>query len=371
MFTPEQKAAVAAPLASAKSLPPCAYTSPEIFEAELREVFYKEWVCVAREEHVPAPGDYRSVHVVDQPLIVVRQDNGELRAMSGICPHRAMLIVSDHGQARSFSCPYHRWKFALDGNLISAPHMEDVSGFSAQDCKLQTVRLETWEGFIFVNLDSQAAPLAAKLKQLDSIVGNYRMRDMVVAASLEFDCPWNWKILVENFMEAYHHIGPHLASVQPTHNAKDSYITGSVEEGWSVVHMPEVEGRSAEGGLPPIDGLTEQQRTETLASVIMPTLAWLNTASVAFWYELRPIAHDQLTLIIHTLLPREVAQGPEGPEIAQLVQASIEHIHLEDVAVNAGPWKGLQAPLTIQGNLSLLEKAIWQMNQWWLQRVDK
>jgi phenylpropionate dioxygenase-like ring-hydroxylating dioxygenase large terminal subunit len=293
-----------------------------------------------------------------------------------------MQIVTDHGSARNFSCPYHRWKFGLNGDLISAPHMDNVDNFPSADCALRAVKVETWEGFVFVNLDPDSSPLSARLRQLDEIVGGYRMRDLVVAASLEFDCSWNWKILVENFMEAYHHVGPHLESVQPTHvgphlesvqpthNAKDSYVSGSVKDGWSVLHMPEVADAPDEEGLPPIEGLSEKQKTEILASLVMPTFAWLNTSSVAFWYELRPKAFNQMTLVIHTLLPKEIANSPGGGEIAEAVQATIEHIHLEDISVNEGPWKGLQSPLTAQGPLSLLEESIWQMNQWWLQRVD-
>jgi hypothetical protein len=110
--------------------------------------------------------------------------------------------------------------------------------------------------------------------------------------------------------------------------------------------MPEVADAPDEEGLPPIEGLSEKQKTEILASLVMPTFAWLNTSSVAFWYELRPKAFNQMTLVIHTLLPKEIANSPGGGEIAEAVQATIEHIHLEDISVNEGPWKGLQSPLT-------------------------
>ncbi len=370
MFTAEEKASVKAPLSSAKTLPPVAYTDPTVFGMELQALFYKEWICVAREEQIPQPGDYRSVEVVDQPLIVVRQDDGGIHAMSSICPHRAMQIVNEHGNTRNFSCPYHLWKFNLTGELISAPHMDNVDDFPPQGCGLQAVKVETWEGFIFVNLDVNAMPLTSRLAQLEEIVGSYRMQDMRIAASIEFDCPWNWKLLAENFMEAYHHIGPHLQSLQSTHNARDSYVSGSIAGGWSVLHMPETDGQGEADGLPIIDGLTTRQRQEALASLIMPTFAWINTPSVAFWYEMRPRTFEQMTLVIHTLLPEAMANSPEGSEVAALVQASIEQIHLEDISVNEGPWRGLNAPLTAQGPLSLLEESIWQMNQWWLKRVD-
>jgi phenylpropionate dioxygenase-like ring-hydroxylating dioxygenase large terminal subunit len=373
VLNPQDVKRVTAPLSSACTLPPVAYTSKDVFDAELKNLFYKEWICVAREDQIPEPGDYQSVQVADQPLIIVRLRGGTVHAMSAICPHRAMQVVDKCGNANNFSCPYHLWKFSLDGSLISAPHMDKVENFPPPGCGLTTVNLDIWEGFIFINLDLASPPLTDRLGKLNEIVGEFRMKHMVVAASLEFDCPWNWKILLENFMEAYHHLGPHRESVQPDYDAKDSYVSGSVDDGWSVLHMPEVAGKKQqndEDGLPPIEGLTAKQQTEILASTIMPSFAWLNSPSVAFWYQLQPTAYNQMKLIIHTLLPREIAHSPDGEEIAALVQATINHIHIEDIAVNLGPWKGLNAPLTTQGPLSLLEESIWQMNQWWIQRMQ-
>lgn len=329
-------------------------------------------MCVARQDQIPTTGDYRCVEIVDQPLIVVRLDDGSVHAMSSICPHRAMPVSKDNGNAAYFQCPYHLWKFNLNGDLVSTPYMDDVENFPLGNCSLRAVAVEIWEGFIFVNLDPDAEPLAPRLGKLNDIVAGYRMTDQVVASSLDFDSPWNWKILVENFMEAYHHIGPHVESAQPRYHAKDSYTSGSVEDGWSVLHMPEVPGSGGQddgAGLPSIEGLSEKQKTEILACLIMPTCAWLQSSSVTFWYQIRPSACGQMKLTIHTLLPREIAGSPDGKEIAQACQATIEHIHLEDISVNEGPWKGLHAPLTRQGRLSHLEESIWQMNQWWVQRM--
>jgi len=372
MFTPEELKSVTAPLSSARTLPPGSYISEEIFDVELKNLFHKEWICVAREEQIARPGDYRSVEIVDQPLIVVRLNDGTVHAMSSICPHRAMPVTEDNGHADNFQCPYHLWKFGLDGKLISTPYMDDVKNFPIGTCSLKAVKVEIWEGFIFINLDHQASSLTARLGELNNIVAGYRMGDLVIATSLEFDSPWNWKILLENFMEAYHHIGPHIESAQPRYHAKDSYSSGSIEDGWSVLHMPEAPGSGEKSDgeeLPPMEGLSGKQKTEILASVIMPTFTWLQTPSVTFWYQVQPTAYDHMKLTIHTLLPRDIANSPGGKEIAAAVQAGIEHIHLEDISVNEGPWKGLHAPLTQQGPLGPLEESIWQMNQWWVHRM--
>lgn len=358
---------IRAPLENGWTLPPAAYTAPEIFTQEIRKIFYREWICVAREEQLPEVGDYRLVQLVDQPLIVVRQKDASVKAMSAICPHRGMPVIDSNGNASNFSCPYHLWKFSLDGSLISAPLMDDVNELPA-DCRLPPARVATWQGFIFVNMDPDTPSLPERLTGLDELVGAYDMSTMRIAGSIDYDCPWNWKLLVENFMEAYHHIGPHNASLQGTYPARDSYVNGSVERGWSVLHMPSVESHE-QPLLPPRPLLDETQSSQSLASVVMPTFCWINSPAIAFWYELQPRTHDDMTLTIHALAPEEMLAGDTDGVAGNLLLEAIKNIHEEDIAVNLGPWKGMQAPMTGQGRLSRLEESIWQINQWWAERM--
>ena len=361
---------VRAPLEEGWTLPPVAYTRPEIFQQEVKTLFYREWICVAREEQLLASGDYRAVQVIDQPLIVVRQPDKSIRAMSAICPHRGMPVVESHGQAKHFSCPYHLWKFALDGALVSAPLMNEVADLPT-DCGLAPVLVDTWQGFVFVNLDPEASSLSERLTHLNELVEGYDMTSMRIAGSVDYDCPWNWKLLIENFMEAYHHIGPHNDSLQGLYPARKSYVSGSVEDGWSMVHMPSVNEKAEEEErlLPDIPGLNKKQLSETLASVIMPSFCWLNTPAIAFWYELQPSSHDDMKLTIHAMAPKEMLDGDDAAEAGQFLLEVIKGIHEEDIPVNLGPWRGMHAPLAKQGRLSRLEESVWQLNQWWAHRV--
>ena len=365
MLSKVQIESITAPLGRAKTLPPVAYASAEFFSAECENIFTAEWLCVARQEQLPNAGDYRRVDVVGQPLILVRLEDHTLHAMSAVCAHRGMPVVEGAGNTTHFQCPYHAWRYDLTGSLISTPLMQGVQ--IEEDCRLPVVQVEIWNDFIFVNLDANAEPLASRLTALNEITKPFQMDDLVCVSSSEWDCPWNWKILVENFMEAYHHLGPHLQSIQPLHAAKDSYVSGSVDEGWSVLHMPRREG-SEEREMPGADTAT----VESLAGVIMPCFCWLNLpgANAAIWYQLFPQSHDQMKLVLHVMLPRSVAEGPEAPAMAEAVQQIIDDIHREDIAVNEGPWLGLNAPLAQAGPLSLLEESIWQLNQWWLRRVS-
>ncbi len=354
------------PLERAWTLPPAAYTDARVFSAEAAELFNREWICVARVDQVAAPGDYLSVDLVEQPIVITRDFSGVLHALSRICLHRAMPVIEGAGNTRRLTCPYHRWVYELDGSLRGSPMMEDVENFDVHDCRLPSLQLEVWEGFVFVNLDPDARPLTPQLTGLSPLVENYQFADLVVAETIEFDSPWNWKILVENFLEAYHHIGTHKETLEPNFPSRASSVADNQGQPWSFLWMPGKEPvPEAEIVFP---RLTDEQKQGLFAAAVFPTFLFAATAHSGIWYQLEPRAHDAMTLKIHVLLPAEVAavlSDQEKREIGELVSV----IHLEDIEVNQGPWRGLHAALTTQGRLSTFEKAIWQLNQYWADRL--
>jgi phenylpropionate dioxygenase-like ring-hydroxylating dioxygenase large terminal subunit len=354
------------PLSSAWTLPPAAYTDPAVYAAERERIFARDWICVARAEQLPNPGDYVCVDLPTQPIVVVRGMDGELQAMSRVCLHRAMPVAEGSGNTRRFVCPYHHWTYELDGRLRSAPMMDGLEDFATGSCRLPQLQLALWQGFVMVNVDPDAPALAPQLTGLDALIQNYGLGKLVVTTTLEFDSPWNWKILVENFMEAYHHIGPHRNTFEPVYPARDSYVEDNDEAPWSLLRMPGHESPAgAEGGLPPLPGLEPQQHHELLAGVVYPNLLFALSGELGVWYQLMPSAHDQMQLKIHALLPEEVAAALDDDGRTGIAE-SLRLVHLEDIEVNAGPWRGLQGTLTRQGRLSRYEKAIWQLNQLWL-----
>jgi phenylpropionate dioxygenase-like ring-hydroxylating dioxygenase large terminal subunit len=360
---------VAAPLASACTLPPRAYTDPDVWSREVGSIFRQDWICVARSSQVSEPGDYLAVDLVDQPVLVTRDDNSTLRAMSNVCLHRSMPLASGSGSARWIVCPYHQWSYGRDGSLHSAPLMDGADGFDIDSCRLPQLAVEEWEGFVFVSMQSNPIPLASQLAPLAATLEHYALRDLVIADTIEFDSPWNWKILVENFMEAYHHIGPHRDTFQQSNPAKDSFVVDNAGGPWSLLHMPGVTDLDESPDLPFLSGLDRDRRADLLAACVYPTLLFAVTGTLATWYEVIPHAHDRMTLRIHLLLEPDVAADPEVIAALPLIREGLSWIHGEDIAVNEGPWRGLHAPLAAQGRLSLYEAAIWQFNQYWLDRM--
>jgi len=368
---PTELARVAAPLPTAWTLPPAAYTDPGVWSHEVSSVFRTDWICVARSSQVAEPGDYLAVDLVDQPVLVIRGDAGSLRAMSNVCLHRSMPLASGAGNARWIVCPYHQWSYGRDGSLHTAPMMEGADGFDIDACRLPQLAVEEWEGFVFVSMDNHTGPLAPQLEPLRATLEQYGLADMVIADTIEFDSPWNWKLLVENFMEAYHHIGPHRDTFQQSNPAKESFVVDNEGGPWSLLHMPGTTDIDESADLPFLSGLDRERRADLLAACVYPTCLFAVSGTLGTWYEVIPKAHDQMTLRIHLLLEPDVATDPEVVESMSLIREGLRWIHGEDIPVNEGPWRGLHAPMAAQGRLSPYEAAIWQFNQYWLSRLGR
>ncbi len=369
LLSPDQHARVAAPLDHAWTLPPHAYTDPAVYVRETEAIFQRDWICVAHVDQLPDAAGHLAVDLHDHPILITRDESGAVHAMSNVCLHRAMPLADGAGTGRWIVCPYHQWSYALDGRLHTAPMMDGAVEFDIAECRLPAVAVEIWEGFVFVSLAQTPEALAAQLEPLRRRIRNYRLGEMAIAHTLEFDSPWNWKLLVENFMEAYHHIGPHRETFQQTNPAAQSHVVDNESGPWSLLRMPGNTDLDESPDLPFLPGLERSQRADLLAFCVFPYTLVATTGTLATWYQLVPRAHDRMTLRIHVLVDADVAVDRTMEDALAHLVDGVTWIHGEDIPVNEGPWRGLHSPLATQGRLSPYEEAIWQLNQLWLRRV--
>lgn len=204
---------------SAWTMPPEFYTSEKFLEIERRELFQKEWVCLGRSHQVCNPGDFFTAEVNDEPLLIVKTRENEIKILSNVCRHRGSIIVEGDGNAKGFVCPYHSWSYDIDGSLKRTPFIENRSDFEKDSCRLPSFACEIWGGFIYVNLNGKAEPLNLQLQGLSDLIKNYHVDDMVELHGEESVWETNWKCLAENFMEGYHLSSVHektLHSITPT-----------------------------------------------------------------------------------------------------------------------------------------------------------
>jgi choline monooxygenase len=199
-----------APLAEASTIPAPWYIDPRIAELERLQVFSKTWQLVARTEQVATEGKFVATTLAGEPIVVVRGSDGELRGFYNVCRHHAAAVVTQPcGQAAILQCPYHGWKYSLDGSLKGMPEFDGVENFDRAQNGLVPIRVETWECFVFVNLDSQAAPLGAFLGGLVNRVAHLGISQLHFFDRRTFNINCNWKVFVDNYLDGGYHV-PHL-----------------------------------------------------------------------------------------------------------------------------------------------------------------
>jgi Rieske 2Fe-2S family protein len=216
-----------------QTLPSSWYTDSPVFELEREHIFFREWVCVGREEELIDSGDHKVLDLYGQSILLVRNEQSELRAFYNVCRHRGARLCPATAQQdsndrlplkggvvnnRSIVCPYHAWSYDLNGALQRAPHMRPEMGFDATEVKLHPVGCETWGGFIFLNLSPDTAPpfeqgIAASAQRFQ----RYPLSELRLGQRIQYDVNANWKVLCENYNECYHcgPVHPELCKVVP------------------------------------------------------------------------------------------------------------------------------------------------------------
>lgn len=193
-------------LSRATTLPARWYTDPAFFELEKERIFWHTWQPVGFTNQLSNSGDFIACDLLGEPLVITRDANGTLHALSNVCRHRASTIAAGNGHCSALRCPYHGWTYSLDGRLQGQPEFEGVCNFDRSTVALPPYRIERWAPFLFVNLDTNASPLAEILGDIPREVSNigcdlsklryYGRRDYVI------DC--NWKVYIDNYLEGYH-----------------------------------------------------------------------------------------------------------------------------------------------------------------------
>jgi phenylpropionate dioxygenase-like ring-hydroxylating dioxygenase large terminal subunit len=389
--------AAALPLNRARTLPAQAYTSEEFFDWENARLLRGGWQCVAHVSQIPAAGDFLNLDLLGEPLIVVRGKDGFVRVLSRVCPHRAMDIMPEgfgydgHGPAearpetagcghsRIFLCPYHAWTFELDGRLKACPEMHQAEGFVRDDFQLKNFRCETWEGFVFVNLDGHAPPLADGLGEMAGDLAAFRLSEMKLVVAREWDCAFNWKVLVENFMESYHHLGIHHRTLQPVMPARDTW-TEQERRHYVRAHLPYKDTVREEysafeqrgdfsADLPPVPGISPAQKSEWGLFLVHPTFLLATAPDRVIWYRLQPLGPNRLKLLTTTLVPAGVVARENFAHLRDKAAGLLTAFHLEDMEVCTAVQRGLYASGWQPGRLSHLEMPVWLFYRYLAARI--
>lgn len=294
-------------MAFESTLPGRYFHDPAIFAREQARIFAEMWVCAGRADALPKPGDFLTIELAGESVIVLRGRDGELRAFLNVCRHRgARLCLEQAGNTGpALQCPYHAWSYALDGRLVGAPNIARDESLDRAALGLAPVNLEIWEGLIWLSLADDPASvreqlepaLVARFGALEKFQ-RYGIGNLAVGTSISYDIAANWKLVVENFMECYHcaPVHPELTRLLPEFRNGTSY-QGIIGQGTDFADDIEGFTLSGSGQRAMLPGLLPSDDRLYYGFVLWPNL----------FVNLLP---DHV--ILHTLVPT-------GPETSRVV----------------------------------------------------
>lgn len=351
----ELRANVSVPFERAFAMPKSVYTSPEFAEAELKHIFAKEWLCAGRAEALPNPGDYMTMTIAGEPIIILRDREGQLRGMSNVCRHRMSTLLEGRGNTRAIVCPYHAWTYNLDGSLRGAPAMAANEEFCRDKIALPPVRVENWLGWIMVTLNQDAPAPHEALADVARLIGYLDMSTYTETFRETFTWATNWKVLAENFMESYHLPVCHSGTIGGTVDLmKMTCPEGTPAFNYHyIVKNDTVPLALAHPSNTTLKG--DERRITWLLSIYPALLITLTPGY--FWYlSLTPNGPGSVEVLFGGGMSAEWMADPEAEAHLAKVKALLDDVNVEDKGCVEKVYRGLVAGLSEPGPLSHLER---------------
>lgn len=367
-FSDEEVAAVRRPLSQASFLPPRIYSSAEIFTFEKTVMFRKTWLPLCHASQISEPGSYIARQLFDEPVIALRDRDGNIRVFSNVCRHRNALLTRPGAgvcKGRRLTCPYHGWVYGLDGKLIAAPFMDQTDTFAKGDIGLPEVRFEIWHGFVMVNFDGEAPSLLKQLEPFEPKVAPYRFEDMVAIEFRRTTVAWNWKISLENFSEAYHQPFIHPDTFDG-HFPATLATYEDVEGPYGMFWMHQKNNELPPFLVPPVEGMPEQYYRAYSVVNVYPLLHIFTDASIPLWMDWNITEKDSHELIWYMMVPKSRLADADEEALKMEFRAIMEPILLEDVEVCEAVGAGVRSELAQAGRPSHMEKTVHQFHNWLL-----
>ena len=364
----ELLAAAARPLEDARAMPPSVYTSPGFLQREIETIFSREWFCVGRSSGLANPGDYVTCDLAGQPVVVLRDREGQIRAFSNVCLHRMSTLLEGSGNARVIVCPYHAWTYGLDGKLRGAPFMAQTTGFCKHDYALPEIRCEEWLGWIYITLDRDRPAVASELGALERMIAPYRMENYVECFRETHVWDTNWKVLAENFMESYHLPVCHADTVGGHSKLEEMECPPGLPA--FNYHWITKEASLAIGNAHPSNTRLEGHWRKTTALLTLYPSHLITLTPGYFWYlSLHPKGTGQVAITFGGGLSPEFMEDPKAQNYVASLKALLDEVNLEDRGCTEKVFRGLSAGSARPGHLSYLERPIYDFMQYIAERT--
>jgi choline monooxygenase len=346
------------PLEKARTIPATWYRDPAIYVLESRRAFADCWLAAGRREQVAQPGSYLTMNLAGEPILIVRDENGHLRAFANVCRHRAALLMTDEcGQATRLRCRYHGWTYDLAGRLRGVPEFDGVEEFCREEGGLPELAVAEWGPFVWVNGDRNAPSLADHLAPLPERSAG-RIDRLHWSERRVYDVACNWKVFVDNYLDGGYHINyvhPGLAGVLDY----GQYRTEMFAHG-SVQRSPMKAPASGSESVADVRASDEAQYWWIFPNFMLNLYADVMDTNIVL-----PLGPERCRVVFDFYFAEEKSPGFMGDSIA-----IAERIQREDVSISEEVQRGLASRSFHSGRYSVRrEGPVYQFHQMLARRL--
>ena len=340
------------------SLPGWLYHDPEFFAAEVRAFLRASPQIVCHESEIAEPGEWRSLEYLGESMIVMRGDDGEVRAFSNVCRHRgSRLVDGEAGCAKVLTCPYHAWSYARDGRLVGVPHRNEYPALRTEELGLHRVPVERWHGFLFVTLEPGAPSVADMMAPYADEVALYRFEELRAIGRVTLrPRPLNWKTIADNYSDHLHIAVGHPGLTR---------LFGRNYRIEAETHVDKMEGdlvdkessnpseRAYQRLLPRVDHLPESYQRKWLYYKLFPNVAFdIYPDQVDFMQFLPVSATETVIREISYALPDERREMKAARHLNWRIN---RRVNAEDTELITRVQLGMQSPSYMAGPLGTSE----------------
>jgi phenylpropionate dioxygenase-like ring-hydroxylating dioxygenase large terminal subunit len=364
----ELQANAALPFEQARAMPKSVYTSEEFLAQEIEHIFAEDWFCAGRASSLKQPGDYITLELANQPIMVIRDKDGTIRAQSNVCLHRMSTLLEGSGNTKVIVCPYHAWSYNFDGTMRGAPAMKRNEAFCKDKLHLPQVRCEEWLGWIMVSLNPDAEPVAESLSQVQDLVSQYGMENYTETFHETHVWDTNWKVLAENFMESYHLPVCHAGTIGGLSKLEEMDCPPG-KPAFNYHFILKDDSLKIALAHPSNTRLEGNWRRTTTLLAIYPSLLITLTPGY-FWYlSLHPQGVGQVRIIFGGGMSTEFVDDPEAQAHFAKLKDLLDDVNVEDRGCTEKVYKGLCSQFAKPGHLSHLERPNYDFAQYLASRT--
>ena len=358
-------------LNEARHLPGIFYTSQEIFQLEMQNIFMREWLCVGRVEEYANAGDYRAMRIAGEPIVVCRSQDESLSAFRNICQHRGVEVAVGQGNAKRFTCRYHGWTYGNDGRLFGAPHKDEVVGFDFKNCRLPLLKLESWGGYVFVNFDPRSRPLTECLDDdgVREFASFLQPENTKISDKFEFEVACNWKFIPENLMDMYH-VGVIHKTSFGAHFPVEDFRYNLTGKGYNAFYEALTMAPNGDTLFGPMPWLEDKVGDKFACTTwIRPTMNLFGRHDLIQPWVATPLSVDRTRVTIYTQLPNSFFDMPNFEKKNQLYADFIKLVATEDESMLESLQNGVGSSGFTPGPTVKLERAIHHLLNYYLDKL--